>query len=260
MFKARRTFWSAPHFLVAPFVLITALSVYGCQTVQIRNHNLVRDRAEKLRPLSKWRTAWCEVETELTHPAVARYQQMFPKEKARTQESLKFTWRASESACEIKGGEESPLMKNQKGFVESAMCLLMQVHWVNSPFDEMDVRTQDLESRQVGEGDGAVEAVHVRTAGAGADYGMFVLSPDFKVETRTKSRGVLRATYAENAGEWLPSRLEQSGTNTQFVVEDIEYSDEKIGSRRMLKSFWISVGTDRALRHSKVSFYNCRAD
>jgi hypothetical protein len=128
------------------------------------------------------------------------------------------------------------------------MCVLMQVHWVNSPFDELKVGPDDI-----GERDGRV---HIR-AGGSEDLGLFVDPETVAVETRTKGRGVLRAAYTPVDGAWLPQKLVQRTAETDFVVDAIEWSDTYVGTRRMPSSLWISVGEDKPVRHSQLVFNDC---
>lgn len=211
---------------------------------------LLRDRVEKLKPLSTWKPAWCRVDARLTQPAIARYKEMFPDEIDKlTAESLAYTWKARETACEITPLDSSPLTRNYASFLDTAMCVLMQVHWVNSPFDELKVGADDI-----GERDGQV---HIR-AGESDDLGLFVDPRTVAVETRTKGRGVLRAAYAEVDGTWLPQRLVQRTAGADFVVDTIEWSDTYVGARRMPHSLWISVGEDKPVQHSQLVFSDCR--
>lgn len=221
------------------------LALAACQTAQQRSEKLVMKRAAQLKHLSSWRPMWCQVDTELTEPAKARYEEMFPSESA---SDLSYVWRSRESSCEITPMKPSAIAKSQQAFLETALCLLMQVHFVNSPFDELAMASSDIEP--VG------ELTHIRS-GANADLGIFLLPDVPTVETRTKSRGILRAEYAEQAGVLLPKRLEQNRMGTLFVVDDIVY--DLSAARPQLKSFWMEAGTETPLRHSQAQFRDCRA-
>jgi hypothetical protein len=222
--------------------LIIFLALAACQTAQQRSEKLVAKRMAQLKPLSSWRPLWCQVDTELTEPAKARYEEMFPSESA---SDLSYVWRSRESSCEITPMKPSAIAKSQQAFLETALCLLMQVHYVNSPFDELAVAEIEPQG----------ELTHIRT-GANSELGIF-LPPDLPtVETRTKSRGVLRAEYAGQGGMMVPKRLEQRLHETSFVIDDIVYDTS--GAKPLLKSFWIEVGAEKPLRHSQAFFRDCR--
>ncbi|NJL25978.1 MAG: hypothetical protein HC902_12975 [Calothrix sp. SM1_5_4] len=230
------------------FYLIFFCFAAGCQSTS--HVNLVRERAEKLKPLSTFRPAWCRVEARLTQPAAARYKEIFPDESDRL-EALTFTWKARETFCEVTPLDRTPVSANYGAFVESAMCLLMQVHWVNSPFDELKIAPDTVEQR-----DGSVR---LRTGGGtDPDLGIFVEKEAFVVETRTKSRGRLRAEYVEMEGEWLPAKLSQDLNGKKFTVAEFDWAADKLSGRRMPKSLWISVGEETAFRHSELVFHDCQ--
>jgi hypothetical protein len=216
----------------------------GCQTAQQKSEALVADRASQLKHLSTYKPTWCQVETELTEPARARYENMFPTESA---SDLSFVWRARESTCELSPLKPSAIAKSQQAFLETSLCLLMQVHFVNSPFDELAMSPSDIRPVE--------PFAHIR-AGQNPDLGIFLPRDSVTVETRTKTRGILRAEYASRNGVMLPSRLEQSLPSTQFVIEEIDY--DMSGPRPLLKSFWISIGAEKPLRHSQAVFRDCR--
>ncbi len=225
-------------------LLLGFLFLAACQTAAQKNMALLNDRAEKLRPLSEWRSSWCRVEVEMTQPALARFKEMFPDENLAT-ESWAYNWKARENMCEVTPVDVSPATKSQQGFLNTAFCLLLQVHYVNSPFDELKIEPRDIESVK--------DVVHI-ASGADKDLGIYLPRERFVVETRTRSRGQLIAEYSENGGHWLPSRLEQRRGNTIFVVEDMQYA----GARPWLESFWIAVGGEKALRQSQVKIKDCR--
>ena len=217
----------------------------ACQTAQQKSEALVAERVAQLQHLSSYRPTWCQVDTELTEPARARFEEMFPTESAL---DLNYVWRSRESTCEIYPLKPSAIAKNQQAFLETSLCLLLQVHFVNSPFDELAMSASDIES---------VEPLTRIRAGPSPDLGIFLPRDSVTVETRTKTRGILRVEYADRNGVMLPSRLEQAHTGTQFVIEDIDY--DQSGPRPMLKSFWIAIGAEKPLRHSQAIIRDCRA-
>ncbi len=219
--------------------LALALLLNGCQTAQQRSEALVAKRVAELSHLTSYKPTWCHVDTELTEPAKARFESMFPSESA---SDLSFVWRSRETSCEISPLKPSAIAKTQQAFLETALCLLMQVHFVNSPFDEMEVR-----------GIAPKENLTFISSGGSKELGLYLPKDSVTVETRTRSRGVLRAEYSERDGALLPIKLEQILPNTHVTVDEIEYANP-----RTLKSFWISVGAENPLRHSKIEFHDCR--
>jgi hypothetical protein len=250
---AIRGLWGAMGF-ISRYILISPLLLAGCQTIRDRNMELVQDRAQKLLPLSRFRTTWCEVEAKPTEPALARYRQLFPKEKSMLEknESWVYTWHASENSCEIRALESSEAIKNHIAFVETALCLLLQAHWVNSPFDDLHVEPKDLVRLE--------DKVQIRTSPASPELGIWLEPKEFVVESRTKSHGDLKATYGQPvADEWLPTRIEQTKDKTSVLVDEIDYKKTKDGKRRLISSLWISVGDDKVapVRHTQLEFFNC---
>lgn len=234
--------------IILPVVLLLA----SCQTAQEKSVYIVKDRVEKLRPLSKWSRSWCQVETHLTQPAIARYRQMFPSEVDKILLSgWTYTWRASEASCELKPSVESPAVKNHMSFMQDAFCMLLQVHFVNSPFDSLSVPASNFVMEE--------GKAHIIASGD-PHLGIFLDPTNFVVETRTKSRGVLSAMYSQHEGEWLPSRLAQDMASYHLILDEIEYADVKISGRRQIKSFWISVGAEQPLKHTQVVLNNCQKD
>ena len=232
------------------FVFVCVVFLTGCQTVEQKNEALVRDRIEKLKPLSIWKPTWCRVSTHLTQPAIARYREMFPEEVDKlTEESWAYTWKARETVCEVSALDKSPMLQNHKGFIESAFCLLLQTHYVNSPFDELKISPSSIVKNG--------ERVQIRTS-LEDDLGLFLDPIDFKVETKTKSRGVLSARYSSHEGDWLPDHLEYHSPTSTIVVDTIEYAEVKLSGKRMIKSFWISVGDDKTLQHTQVELSACQ--
>lgn len=216
----------------------------GCQTAQQKSEALVIDRAAKLKHLSNWKSTWCQVDTELTEPAKARFTQMFPFEPAG---DMSFAWRAREASCEVTALSPSSAAKGQAAFLDTALCLLMQVHYINSPFDELEVTGKDIEPVR--------ESAHIKS-GDNPTLGIFLPPDSFTVETRTKARGTLRVDYADQGGKMLPSRLEQDRGKTKFLVDELEY--ETSGSRPMLKAFSVSLGGEKTFKQSRAIVRDCR--
>lgn len=228
--------------------LVSLLALTACQSANKKNLELVQDRAKKLIPISSWSPQLCEVEVTLSQPASARYQEMFPKEKLEV--PWTYTWKAREVACEVYGSKHSPMRDSHRTFMETAMCLLLQTHWVNSPFDELAASPESIVAK-----DPDVQIL----MGQDPELGIFLSREPFKVETRTKTRGMIRAEYTEREGTWVPARIENWRDGSTLALEEFEYdSPARPGQRPALKGFWIAVGADQAFRHSFVSLKSCR--
>ena len=229
-------------------VLLCALA--GCESLQEKNLDLIKDRSNKLKPLQTWSPTWCRVETHLTQPALARYHEMFPEEIDKIgEESWAYTWKAQKTGCEVTSLEPSPMTKNHQLFLEGALCTLVQVHWVNSPFAELKFNTSDVGN------DG--DQVQIRIASE-QGLGLFLDPQTFTIQTRTKSRGVLTAVYAQRGDDWVPVSLQQTKGNSTIRLDAIEYSDERLNGRPTLKTFWISIGEGTPLQHTQVNLSECK--
>lgn len=232
------------------FFFFGLFAILGCQTAQQKRIDLLKDRVVKLKPLSTYKPTICRVNVKLTSPAIARYKAMFPAEAKALDHDLVFDWKARESTCEITPVQKSPLTANYKSFLDTSLCLLMQAHWVNSPFDEFPYAPERLT-----ESEGKVRLA----AGENKDLGLVLDPLSFVVETHTKGRGVFTATYAEQAGVWLPQRIAQRTPNgTEIVVDEFVWDSIPTQGRLMPRSMWVSVGDQKPLQHSQLEFSECR--
>jgi hypothetical protein len=224
--------------------------IFGCAT---SSHSLLKDRYTKLAPLGEFRARTCKIETTLSEPMKIKYLQLYPTEHALLQENTwTYTWTALESRCEITTPDKSNLRKSHRAILNAAFCTLLQAHWVNSPFDEMRVENQQIEEQK--------DKVFIRQAKAEADMpdlGVAVYMKDFLLETNTKKLGLLRAHYAHEGSDWLPDWLEQRFHTSVVRVDQIVYRDEGVGRRKMLDSFWISVGESEPQAHTFVKILDC---
>lgn len=232
------------------FVALLLFCAVACQSTQEKNQALVRDRFEKLKPLSTWKPTWCRVDAKLTQPALARYREMFAAEPEKLQsETWSYTWKARETSCEVTSLEDAPLSRNHRGILETVFCTLLQTHFVNSPFDELKIMPEDISAHE--------DRVQIKLGlGSAEDIGLYLDPRAVSVETRTRARGTLNARYAQSGQQWLPERIEQKTATTVLLLDGFEYSEASVGARRMLKSFWISLGDSRALPHTQV-FLSC---
>lgn len=234
------------------FAAVIGLLLISCQTAQEKRIDLVRDRVQKLAPLSNWPSVRCDLTVTLTQPAVARFQQMYPDSAQELHDgTLNFTWLARENMCEVKSAEETPIYQNQKAFLQTALCLLLQVYYVNSPFDELKLSPQVIEAQG--------EKVFIRIKPSDPSVGILVDPYQVAVTTQTRGHGHLSARYASREGAWLPEVLEQERDGTRFKVEQIIYAVDAHRSRRPPESLWLSVGSEKPFAHSKIDFENCHA-
>lgn len=232
------------------FVFIFGL-LFGCATQQQKDFAFVQARVAQLRGLEKYPSTLCEIKAIPTPSALARYVQLNPKEARELKDvEWQFKWRQTESRCEIMGQSKLQAMNMQKGIVEAAFCLPLQVFFVNSPFDEVVIGPDAI--RREG------ERIHVANK-PGSDMGYFLETGNTTVHTRTPSKGELSAHYMNIHGEWLPDSIEQKTATLKISLDGLLYSSDRIAGRRMLESMWISIGTDVARRHSQIQIRNCQA-
>jgi hypothetical protein len=228
------------------FVVLT-----GCQFAQRRALGLIEDRTQKLKGLSQWQPVSCLIEARLTSPSVEHYKRLLPQEKNLDSGGWTFRWRARETTCEVTTSASGEAARTQKGLMDTALCTLLQVHWVNSPFDELKIEPEQVDLKD--------NLVRVR-APARPELGLYLPTDRFVVETRTRARGNFQATYAWLENEWLPKRIEVRSEKTVLALDDFEYDQLKIGGRRMIKTVWLELGEDRSLRQAQLIFSECRPD
>jgi hypothetical protein len=233
--------------------VVAVLVLAGCQSLKEKNIELIQDRADKLKPLMTFKPTWCRLETKLTEPAKARYREMFPEDVDKLGDAtLNYTWKARKYNCEITPLDSSELTKNHQGFLETAICTLLQVYWVNSPFEELQMVPRDIKNEKDGR-------IHIEGSMIDKELGVYLDPVNFNMDTRTKSRGVLKAVYGQVQGQWLPVKLEQVTAKADLVVDEIEYETVPVGGRKLVKSLWISVGDkDQVMQHTQVLFTGCR--
>lgn len=231
--------------------LVSLVFLSGCQLSQHRAMSLIGDRAQKLKPLSRWQQATCEVEARLTSPSIEHYKRILPTEKdALASGGWTFRWHARESSCEVTTTATGEAARTQKGLLDTALCTLLQVHWVNSPFDELQIASEQVELKD--------NVVRIR-APMQPELGLYLPTDQFLIETRTKSRGNFQATYAPIANEWLPKRIEVRSGKTVLALDEFEFDEMRIDGRRMIKSVWLELGEDRSLRQAQLVFTDCRS-
>ena len=144
--------------------------------------------------------------------------------------------------------DRSPLATTYQGLLDTALCLLVQTHLVNSPFEGL--RPVAVETR-----DGQT---FLRT-GEDQTLGVLLDPKTVRIETRTKAHGTFKVEYESIDGTWLPARLAQQIGRTQIVVDQMEYEPARGGERRRPRGFVINVGEDKARPHSDVAISECRS-
>lgn len=223
--------------------------VIGCVSQQQKDFEFVQNRVDQLRGLEKWPATVCEIEALPTPSALARYVQLNPAEARRLKpEVWSFKWRQTESRCEIASSSKLKAVEMQKGIVQAAMCLPLQVFFINSPFDEVRIAASSVSREE--------RLIHIGDK-PGSHLGYYLDTTNTTVLTRTQSKGELSAHYADAGGEWLPDSIEQNTEALKILLDGFNYSSMRIKDRRMLESLWISVGTDTARRHSQILVKNC---
>lgn len=229
------------------FFVALLVWLVGCQT---SNLEFVSQRATQLKPLNSWHPTWCQVEARLTQPALARYREMLGEVDADT---LTYTWKARKTSCEMLPLQKSKLVESHKAFMDTAMCLLLQVHFVNSPFADLPFKPEDIVKK-----DGDI--IQIRASAKDPALGIYLDPKEVKVETRTKSRGTFIAVYALSENEYLPARIEQvlPSPASHVVLDQFEYETSRLNGRRMIKSFWISAGEEAVHPHTQVFLSSCQ--
>lgn len=236
------------RFRVSTLSLIFVLG--GCATQHSKDVEFVNSRVAQLRSLEKYPSLVCDIETRPTPTTISRYIQLNPNE-ARDLKSAtwNFKWRQTESRCEISGGSSLKALKMQKGIVEAALCLPLQVFFINSPFDEVQISPAAVNRED--------KLIHVSDK-PGSHLGYYLDTGNMTVLTRTQSKGELSAHYAETEGEWLPDQIEQKTEALKILLDGFVYTSERIGNRRLIDSMWISIGSNTATRHSQILVRNCQ--
>jgi len=129
---------------------------------------------------------------------------------------------------------------------------MFEVYWVNSPFEDLQIVPRDIQNEKDGR-------IHIEGSMIDKDLGLYLDPVNFNIDTRTKSHGVLKSTYSQIQGQWIPVKLEQVTNKADLVVDEIEYDTVPVGGRKLVKSLWISVGdTGQPLQHTHVTFTGCQ--
>lgn len=234
-------------------LVFACLALLSCQSVEQRNGDLIETRRKQLQTLSHWKSQTCTIRADLSEPAKARYDRLFAnsKKKRRIDEYLwKYEWRAREVKCEIKPLGKSEAERDFLNILTATVCVLLHVHWVNSPFDELDLSKMPVQDQsdwvQLGP-----ELKGIRIAKKGV-----------RIDTDTPARGRFSAAYEKDGGEWLPKHLEHTSHESRIVIGEMFYDGNKFGGRRPLNRFSLYVGNSETepWMHSTVYIENCLLD
>ena len=121
-------------------IIVAILGFAGCQSVQEKDAILLRDRVEKLQPLSKPRSLNCQLKAELSAPQAVKYRTAFPGEVKLVDDwEVTYDWKMRPAHCEVHAHPLTPATANQRAFIEEALCSLFKVFWAHSPFDGVRV-------------------------------------------------------------------------------------------------------------------------
>lgn len=235
-------------FLKYPVGLLLIISTLGgCASSTYRkNREILKDRFEKLESLSRFPAKTCTVEARLSEPMKQRYLAQYPDEKALLKKGAwPFSWSVSEYGCKVTIGKPSEMQKSHLAILNGAFCTLLQPHFVNSPFDGLQVKDQQIEDQP--------ENVFIRV---NEKAGIAIGKTDFLIETQTANLGNFKAHYQQGQRDFLPDWLEMNMPNSRLRIDQITYSEPTL-ARTPLQSFWISVGEQEVVAHTFVNVLSC---
>ncbi len=230
-------------------IVMIFLSLAACQTVQERNQRLVDLRKKQLSSLSEWRGQECRVQSQLTEPARARYKRLFEMQGEQPKSEYEYKWEAREARCEFLPVDKSEISKSMAELLRGVFCIMLQVHFVNSPFDGLDVERMQIHD----------EPMAVRI---GRDeLGLRLTKDKFELETAAGSRGQFYVTYQDLSGDWLPSKIIHISNKSTIQLSDFEFTSDKKFGRRALTSLVIDIGdaSSEPSKFSDVQVGECRA-
>lgn len=231
------------------FCTVILVSTVACQSAREKDAILLKDRIEKLSPLSHWTPLDCQVKTELAPQQAQKYMAAFPDEKEHIENwDVTYDWTALRSRCEVRPQPLTPASANQRAFMEEALCTLMQVFWVHSPFDDLKFDPNKMEDTD--------KQVFLRE-NDDSDVGLYLNKADVSFETKTRRKGTYSARYALAGGDWLPAEIKHETPLFQIQLRDFEWDPNS--HRSPPKSFWLYVG-DRSspTPHTHVEVGECK--
>ena len=224
-------------------ILLTA-----CQTTQEKNAIILKSRVDALHK-PPFKPLRCEYRSELSPAQAQKYRTAFSDEAASIDDwNVVYEWLPRSRNCQVHAKPLTPVSANQRVFVEEALCTLMQVFWVHSPFDGLRILPTDVEDRD--------EQIFIRQK-EDSDIGITFHKVDFTMETKTAKNGTLRAAYARVGDLFAPTSLEHQTTMYHFAVRDFEWGD----AAEPPKSLWINIGEMQAppVPHTKLVLNQCSA-
>lgn len=203
----------------------------ACQSVQEKNALILKDRVDKLHS-PYWRPMRCRYQAQLAASQLAKYKVAFADEQLLLDQfDVTYEWLPHSSKCSVHVTPLTPLTANQKAFVDQAMCTLVQVFFVRSPFDGLRVLPTDV----IDKDDQILLAQR-----SDSDLGIYLSKKNFDLETRTARNGTLRAKYSQFGEKYLPQELSHQTASFNLVLKDFEW--EQAGGRTVPKALTIAVG------------------
>lgn len=237
--------------------LAVLLVLSGCESAMKKNAELVAGRIRALNYLSNVQAFTCRVETSLSAPAMKKYLAEYPDEKRLIETwDESYQWEAHEGRCEIRPDHLTPLIANHRAFMEISFCTLMQVFWVNSPFDGLNILPNQIQDRD--------NQVFLQQS-QDSDTGIYLDKAEFRLQTRTVHNGELAAHYEKPkptplASFELPVRLSQKTDKYSLVLDRFNWSPLSTAVRPFPASFWISIQTAKGLEaFSGVQISDCHS-
>ncbi len=195
---------------------------------------MVLDRAEKLQHLSKQSLKACEVHFRPAAPLAAAVD---TQRAPHSLQEVKGRWLQHRRRCHLNGSFPDA--------VEIAVCRMLQVYWINSPFHELSLQEFDME-----ESDGFV-ILRSRSGKGERPSGLWLPRDEFVVEARGRQQTRWRASYHQVGEKYQPYTLEYESNQGKIVLEDLIYEGS---DWNQLKSFWISVGSEQLVAFGQIEF------
>jgi hypothetical protein len=232
--------------LVLAFAILAA-----CQSAQEKDALILKERVDGLQRHGYFKPLRCEMKSELSAPQAQKYRTAFPEEQALVDEwTVVYEWLPRSGRCEVHANPLTPASANQRAFVEEALCTLMQVFWVHSPFDGLRVLPTDIVDQD--------EKIFIRQR-ENSDLGIYLDKKTYEMETLTAKNGTFHARYEKFGDHYLPANLEHKTVSFRFVLRDFEWSESS--PQDPPKSFWIHVGEMDATPtpRTKLTLGECKA-
>ena len=228
----------------------------GCQSAPLSRRALLEDRVTKLKPLGQKAPMRCLMLVQLTEPARARYQRMFQGELLDSR-AMTFTYRVSPETCGVIPLEPGIVAEREKSILQTALCVIVQTHFIHSPFEGLHPAESDLET------EAETGRVHIRQ-GTG-DLGLYLDPKAVALETRTRARGDFLATYSDRAGRWLPDFIEHRMGASKIRLDHFVFAAFRNQSPAWMRGFDLSLGSaaegpdpNAVIKHALVELADCQ--